>query len=428
MSRLALGLALGLAVGLTVSPGPRSAAATSSSGRPDCPSLPPPAGRVVRVAPADADRLPAVIAAAAPGTTILLADGTYPLAGRELAFRVPRVTLRSASGQRETVVLDGQAYRAGNLVAVEAPDVTIADLTLRQANYHPIHVRGGGDRVLLYNLHVVDGREQLVKVNPSPVGAQNDYGTLACSLLELTAAGRARIEANPTPGFHCYTGGLNAHQARGWVVRDNVFRGIYCPHTGLALSAIHFWRTSRDTVVERNRILNSARGIGFGLGLDRAYRDYPDVPPAGFSGGVQHVGGIIRDNVIWSDIADRFDTGIILEQALDADVQHNTVYADSGFSAIDARFPFSNPRVRDNLTNLAITVRHGARPAITRNRVTATSDLFVDAACGDLRLAAGASRSLAASENDPPGAAQAVAAPEPDTCPDVAASGRIIRR
>jgi hypothetical protein len=285
-------------------------------------------------------------------------------------------------------VLDGGAYQSGNVLAVEASHVTIADVTLRRANFHLIHVRGGGDHVRLHNLHLVDGREQLIKVNPSATGAQNDHGVLACSLLELTAAGRAHIEAHPTPGFDCYTGGLNVHQARGWVVRDNTFRAIYCPRKGLALSAIHFWRTSRDTVVERNRIVNCARGIGFGLGVDRTRRNYADLPAdATLDRGVQHLGGIIRNNVIWSDIGNRFDTGITLEQARGARVLHNTVYANAGFSAIDARFPLSDPIIRGNLANLRITGRHGARPVIDDNVVNASASFFVDPAVGNLRLA-----------------------------------------
>ena len=84
----------------------------------------------------------------------------------------------------------------------------------------------------------------------------------------------------------------------------NRFKGIYCAD-GLAEHAVHFWAGSRGTLVERNIIVDCARGVGFGLG-DRG-----------------HIGGIIRNNVV---VAGRpvLDTGIGLESAAGARVHHNT--------------------------------------------------------------------------------------------------------
>ena len=39
-----------------------------------------------------------------------------------------------------------------------------------------------------------------------------------------------------------------------------------------------FWKTSKDPVVERNVILNCARGIGFGLAPEGGHRKYQDMP------------------------------------------------------------------------------------------------------------------------------------------------------
>src|SRR5260370_15177145 len=179
---------------------------------------------------------------------------------------------------------------------------------------------------MLYNLHIIDGGQQFVKVNPD--GDYNDFGTLACSSLEMTPTGRAYVEAHPVSGYDCYTGGFDAHQAWGWSVRDSVIRDIYCS-TGLAEHAINIWNASRDPVVERNVLINNARGIGLGLGDVGGQRIYPDDPLAGTGlspADVQVIGGIVRNNMIFGSIA-QFDTGIGLEQVWNAEIFHNTVYS-----------------------------------------------------------------------------------------------------
>jgi hypothetical protein len=117
-----------------------------------------------------------------------------------------------------------------------------------------------------------------------------------------------------------------------------------------------------------------------------AFREIP--------GRVGHLGGIIRNNVIWSGIGRLFDSGIGLEQAHGVKVYHNTVYAGDGFSSIDARFPNSNPLIKNNLVSLRMTVRDGGRPSMEGNVDSASADMFVDAATGDLRLRATATQAI----------------------------------
>src|SRR5262249_26862819 len=131
-----------------------------------------------------------------------------------------------------------------------------------------------------------------------------------------------------------YTGGLDAHQAWGWTIRDNTIRNIYCSSSfaDVAEHAIHIWNASRDPLVERNVLINNARGIGLGLGDVGGQRIYPDDPLAG-SGllpeDVQVIGGIVRNNMVFGSIPE-FDTGIGFEQVWNAKVFHNTVYSWDG--------------------------------------------------------------------------------------------------
>jgi len=102
-----------------------------------CPPLAGPAGRVVSVS--SVDGLRNAVNGALAGDTISIADGVYNLNGVYLRIDTPNVTLRSASGNREAVILDGN-YITTEIIQIVASNVTIADLTLREAYDHPIHV------------------------------------------------------------------------------------------------------------------------------------------------------------------------------------------------------------------------------------------------------------------------------------------------
>jgi hypothetical protein len=346
------------------------------------------AGPTIRVRPAQAGNLSAIVSRAPAGATILLADGTYRLGGT-LNVSTPRLTIRSLSGRPNRVVLDGR-YATGDLVAVAASGVTIAELTLTHASYHLVHVvpKDGGPTirgVRLHRLRLVDGAEQFVKVNPNAArSAFVDAGRVECSSFRLTDRGRAHVPSDFLP---CYTGGIDAHGARGWVVRLNRFDDIRC-ESGLAEHAVHFWTGSRDTLVERNTIVDCARGIGFGLGERTDWaRRYADAAGAGYVG---HYNGIIRNNVV---VARRrgIDTGIGLEQAHGAKVFHNTVFADARaqaggyFSSVDYRFPNTDADIRNNLVT-RITGRDGAKARLARNVESVPAGWFRSPARLDFHL------------------------------------------
>lgn len=331
--------------------------------------------------------LVAAVRQAGSGSAVLIEDGVYHLKGATLVLATPGVTLRAAGGDREKVVLDGD-FQSPELVQISASGVTVADLTLRNARQHPIHVlsRAGADTLdtLIYNVHLVDPGEQAIKINVTAPGHYPDRGVVACSRIELTDRGRPRIRNN------CYTGGIDAHAARGWQVRDNVFEGFWCSD-GLSEHAVHFWMDSQDTVVERNAIRNCARGIGFGMlqaGTSRSQRS----ESAAY---YDHEGGVIRNNMIWADdsrlFASRagFDSGIALWQANRALVLHNTIFATQtgrAFAGIDARFSGTRASIFNNLSNLPLKTRGRARTALGGNLVDARAQWFADPAAGDLHL------------------------------------------
>lgn len=356
-----------------------------------CPPLGIDDGPTIPVGPAEAGQLPGIVLDAAAGTTILLADGTYDLT-TPLHFTRPGVSLRSASGDRAAVILDG-GYNTGEIALVQADGVTIADLTLRRATWHPIHVTGGSDHTiegtLIYNVAVIDPGQQGIKVNPSAELFYADKGTIACSWIELTDAGRGHVDG-------CYTGGIDAHSALGWVVRDNHIEGFWCEQ-GLSEHAVHFWVTGRDTLVERNAIVDCARGVGFGLGAtgNGKTRDYGDDPCPG-ADYLGHIDGVIRNNMIFAGRPELFasqsgfDSGVALEQACGAVVRHNTVVSlEQPFVSMEYRWPNTQVTIENNLVTHAIVERDGGKASLAGNLEGAGLDHFVDAAGGDCHLASG---------------------------------------
>lgn len=367
-----------------------------------CPPLDPPSEPTVTVS--TVGQLQSAVNSATSGDTILIQDGTYALDGVYLRFDVPNVTLRSASGNRESVVLDGN-YITTEIIQIVVSDITIADLTLREAYNHPIHVMSSSSAdttgTLIYNVHIVDPRQQAIKINPY-TGANALYfpddGVIACSHIELTDAGRPNVDQSSTP---CYTGGVDAHQARDWVIRDNLIEGFWC-ESGLSEHGIHLWRSCRDTLVERNELRNNARGIGFGLVTGGSgVRTYSDDPCPGADGGyVDHYGGSIRNNFVFANDGGLFaseygfDCGICLWNACGARALHNTVVSTQApFSSIEWFLGYTDVDIINNLVSHNLRDRGGTSD-LSGNLTYQPLSLFVDGANGDLHLTASASAAI----------------------------------
>lgn len=383
---------LGLLPGAALQPGTDDAQAVNY-----CAGLAAPVGRIVDVD--SVAELESAVNNAISGDTIRVADGTYALNGVYLRMDTPNVTLRSASGNREAAVLDGN-YQTEEIVQIVASNVTVADLTLREAYYHPIHVMSGSSshtlNTLIYNVHIIDPGEQAIKINPAATGYYTDNGEIACSHIELTYVGRPHIRND------CYTGGIDAHQSQNWTIRDNRIEGFWCSN-GLSEHAIHLWNTSRDPIIERNILRDNARGIGLGMSTSGTGRTYPDNPCPGASGYVDHFGGIVRNNFIAANEASLFaseygfDCGICLWNACSARLLHNTVYTANPantFSSIEWRFLNTTAEITNNLVNHPMRERDGATGILSGNLTNALAAWFGSPATGNLHLTSAASSAI----------------------------------
>jgi len=358
-----------------------------------CEPLPSPGGSVINVSPRQAGALNSIVNNAPSGSVILLADGEYLLNGRQLRITTPGITIRSASGDPRSVILNGN-YMSKAIITMAASNTTVAELTLKKAYTHPIHVIpsniGDTRDSVIYRVHIEDPREQAIKIN-SVNGRYADNGIIACSRLTLTDAGRAQVSPAITG---CYTGGIDAHDARGWTVRDNVIEGFWC-NNGLSEHAIHFWTGSNGTVVKRNILKDNARGIGFGLlnrGKVRTYND-SSCPIAG-TVYIGHYNGVIKNNFISAsspglfNSKNGFDCGICLASACQTTVVHNTIVSTSRvFAAIDIRFAGSYEyKIYNNLLSHNILERGGSSGAVSHNIIDRDLSVFVDKVNADLHL------------------------------------------
>ncbi len=350
----------------------------------NCPALTPPQGTTVTV-----DTVPELQAAVGnlvSGTTILIADGVYDLTNTLNIRDVTDVSIRSASGDRERVVLRGPgmsnaAYgNVPHVMAVyDASDVLIADLTMRDAYYHLIQIHGedDADGVHLYNLHLIDAGEQFVKGSTAgPPGPYADNGIVECSQFEYTD--RARSD---------YTNAVDVLAGSGWIIRDNTFLRIRAPQGQLAGPAILMWRNSLDTIVERNLFIECDRAIALGLSA-------PDGNSRDGETTYDHQGGVIRNNMIYREGAG--DIGITVNYARDVEIYHNTVIQNGTFpwGTIEYRFSSTTATIANNLTDGPIWQRNGAGAVVTGNVVSAQPGWFVAAGAGDLHLTAGATGAI----------------------------------
>ena len=72
------------------------------------------------------------------------------------------------------------------------------------------------------------------------------------------------------------------------MIKGNIFKDIASPSRHIAEHAIHIWNNSKNNTVAKNIIIDSDRGIGFGM---RVKKGNPD--------DIYNYGGVISDNIIY---------------------------------------------------------------------------------------------------------------------------------
>jgi hypothetical protein len=341
--------------------------------------LPPPTGEVIRVR--DVDGLREAVRRVAPGGTIMLADGVYPVS-ETVVIATDRVTLRGESGRRESVVLDGEGT-LGELLTIRAcSGVTVADVTVQNVRWNGIKLDTDRNvqRATIRNCVLHNIWQRAIKGVKVPEEGREATRPRDCVIESclFTNDRPKRLEddpADPRNGFDGnYVGGIDVMYPTGWTIRDNLFRGIK-GRTGSARGAVFLWHDARDCVVERNVIVDCDSGICLGNSHKPA-----DV--------VTHCTGVVVRNNFLCRVP---ENGILADYTTDCAILHNTVHDPSSRLGRLIRMVHDNDglRVVNNLLSgppprIESTSRIDLRGNISGD-FTAT---FVDPEAGNLRLTA----------------------------------------
>jgi hypothetical protein len=343
------------------------------------PPLPAASGR--RVLAENVGQLEAALQQAQPGDSILVADGHYRLSSM-LRIGVDDLTLRSASGNRDAVVFDGADLRFGELIGVsDCSGVTIADLTLQNVRWNALKINSDqGDGVHRLTVHNCAFRNiwqraiksvQIREPQQAPSGVVIRYCRFSNDrpkALEDDPADKpgASFDGN-------YVGGIDAMYARNWTISDNFFSSIR-GRTGSGVAAIFLWVDSRDSVIERNIIVDCDRGIEIGNA---------HVPPHI----IDHCTGVtVRHNQIT-----RAPIGAITATATrDCRIENNAIHDPENRFRRSIRMVRHNPGLvvaENRIAGAAPQIEAEDRSEVTLrdNRANLPPSVFRNPALGDLR-------------------------------------------
>ncbi len=350
---------------------------------PTAPPLPQPQGETVKVA--TVEEMIKAIEQARAGQTILVADGHY-LMPRYVEIRADNVTLRSASGQRQRVILDGAQSRHGELLGVRAcSGVTIADLTIQnvRTNGFKINSETNVQRLTIYNCIIHNIWQRGVKGVKVPPENREAVRPKDCRIEYCLFYNDRPKRLSDDPADIAngnYIAGIDVMYAKDWTISDNVFVGIQ-GSTGEGRGAIFLWFDTQRCTIERNIIID----CDVGLQLGNPHR----------ADNVEYhcVGCVARNNFITRAP----EAGIVTVYTKDCRVVHNTIHDPQTRKGRLIRTVFANDGllVANNLlSGPAVSNESDSQIRWLGNLIEDMTASFVDAARGDLHLTDSATKAV----------------------------------
>ncbi len=345
---------------------------------PKAPALAKPVEPIIRVA--TVDELFRAAEQVKPGGTILLADGHY-LLPRTLDLHTDNITLRSESGQRERIILDGASSRHVELVGItRCSGATIADLTIQniRANGFKINSDRQATKVTIRNCIIHNIWERGIKGPGVRAADRERFRPTDCRiefcLFYNDRPKRYEDDPEDTAANHGgnYIGGIDAMYARRWVISDNVFIGIQ-GRTRSARGAVFLWQNAQECIIERNIIIDCDSGICLGNSFKPE-----DVA-------LHAVGCIVRNNFITRAP----EQGILADYTKDCRILHNTIHDPGSRFGRLIRIVHGNDGlvVANNLlSGPAMRVETGSKVDIRGNLMKELGEDFIDARAGNLHL------------------------------------------
>jgi nitrous oxidase accessory protein NosD len=322
------------------------------------------------------------IAAAHPGHEILLAPGTYALAGANCSAdgtAAAPITVRSETPLAAVIEFDGLEGFLVTGAHWHFEGLTVRGVCAADSDCeHAFHVVGKAEGFVLRKSRVLDFNAQL-KVNAAPDGGGKylipHAGTVELSELADTAS---RDTSSPVTKLNIDTGD-------GWVVRGNYIRDFH-KNGGDGVSYGAFMKSGgKGGLFERNLVVcekDVAGGVRIGLSFGGGGTAPQYCAPA-FDAGVpclvEHSGGLLRNNLV----VGCSDVGIYLNRAQQTRVLHNTLVATTG---IDFRFDTTSGAAHANVLMGKIRPRDGATFTATDNLEDLPLDFFTKLYAAPLAL------------------------------------------
>lgn len=275
-------------------------------------ALPEPKGTVVEVS--TVGELVGALEHAECGQTIRLADGHYPMP-RYVEVRADDVTVRSASGDRQRVILDGAESRHGELLGFRnCSGVTVADLTIQNVRYNGFKINSETNvqDLTIRNCIIHNVWQRGVKGVKVPPERREAIRPRHCRIQYCLFYNDRPKRLSDDPADIAngnYIAGIDVMYATDWVISDNVFVGIQ-GRTYEGRGAIFLWFDARDCLIERNIMID----CDVGLQLGNPHR----------ADGVQvHCTGCVARN---NFITRAPEAGIVTTYTRDCEVLHNTIH------------------------------------------------------------------------------------------------------
>jgi lysophospholipase L1-like esterase len=340
------------------------------------PTLPEPAGEVVDVS--SVEELFRAVEEIPDGGTVRLADGHYFLPS-VLTIAGDGVTLRSRSGDRTRVVLDGERSRHGELVLIRGQGVTVANLTIQNIKWNGFKIGSefGAQRATISNCVIRNIWQRGVKASHIPPESPELYPRdcrIQFCLFVNDRPKRFEDDETDTPRTYNgnYIGGIDVKNTHGWTISDNVFVGIR-GRTREGRACIYVSEEGVDCVIERNVIVDC--DVGIALGNPSLVGDWLHATDC-----------IVRNNFITRCP----ETGILACYTENCRILHNTIHEPiSRFGRlIWVQNENDGLLVANNLlSGPEIRITSDSRMTLENNVVREDlSDLFADVEGGDLRL------------------------------------------
>jgi len=284
---------------------------------------------------------------------LILEDGIYDVAST-INITMPNTFIISFSGVPSKVVLRGKGMfntsDVKNIFTVQASGFLLDGITLKEVSNHLIQVKGeeGANFPIIRNCILQDSYQQLIKVTTGRKNRPSEAGIIENCIFEYTAG----------IGPNFYIGGIDAHGVTNWLIRKNVFKYIASPDQQVSEYAVHLWGNAQNNIVDSNIIIDSDRGIGFGMGKNK-------------DNNFSNFAGVISNNIIFhSNNSHPFaDTGICLENSPKTLIEGNYIYLEHDYDrAIEYRFVGTQQVIiQNNHVNKSISSRNGGQAELINN-------------------------------------------------------------